>query len=202
MEWTFDPESARDDVICTVIDGEGWQQTDVVVLSARITLTEPRPDRWDDTDMAHALTPAQRAVAEEIAANPHQVFARLVFQLREQVGPDLDEDASDDDDDWDDDDDDDEDPYAVPEDEEFVSLFDDPDEFEDDEYEEGYDDDHKPKALVDRITVAGIRIRSSESGKTPEYVIYGRCDWDEEHGFGVVFRGTECVDVGGMDLSF
>jgi hypothetical protein len=57
----------------------------------------------------------------------------------------------------------------------------------------------KAEDLDDLVTLSYISIRWPYDGNAPEVGFSFHCEWDREHGAGVVLRDETAIDVGGAD---
>ena len=57
----------------------------------------------------------------------------------------------------------------------------------------------KPSQLIEMIELSSITVTWPYHEMPVRIGVQLGCDWDEEHGFGVVLEGVNVIDVGGAD---
>lgn len=56
--------------------------------------------------------------------------------------------------------------------------------------------------LLQLVEPSQLCIRPEENHDKGSFGLALGCDWDEEHGIGVVFKNWKVIDVGGMDVAY
>jgi uncharacterized protein DUF6985 len=56
--------------------------------------------------------------------------------------------------------------------------------------------------LSSMVELESVHVHQVVAGGLPYLGFALRCDWDEEHGAGVLLHGTRVVEIGGQDTAF
>ena len=73
--------------------------------------------------------------------------------------------------------------------------------YEEDEVDEFVPEVSNVDELVKLLSCPSINVHSIPTPESPYFGVQLNCSWDDEHGVGVLLRGTEVLEVGGADTA-